>query len=194
MAVGVFSSEFAPALSSPHVRAAMLAKLTIGGEVWRLHAGAGILVADGVEWNGVTDPVSPRVVEISQVDCPDPAQAAAVTLTLTGVDASFIRAVVTDETDIEGEPAELRLAVFDVSTNAQIGTSIALFAPATMTSPEVKRSGPGVRSVSVTLESRWSIRKFAPGGRTTDADQKRRFPGDTICENAGAYFYERWPS
>lgn len=193
MTTGVFPPEVAEMLAAPHVVATILGEFTVSGQVFRLHGGAGVLNAYGKTWYGVTDPTSPRAVSIDAIDCPDPSIAAAVKVTLSGVDAAFVKSMRSDRTGVEGSGAGLYLAVFNPDTMATIGPMVPIFVPAWMTSPTINRAGQGTRDIEVTLESRWANRNFAPGGRLTDADQQQRFPGDTALEFVGGFFQERWP-
>lgn len=193
MTIGVFPPQVAEMLARPHVVATILGEFTVFGQLFRLHGGAGVLQAYGKSWYGVTDPASPRAVAIEAIDCPDPSIAAAVKVTLSGVDAAFVKSMRSDRSGVEGGEAGLYLAVFDPDTMATIGPLVAIFAPAWMTSPTINRAGAGTRDIEVTLESRWANRNFAPGGRLTDADQQQRFYGDTVLEFVGSYFQERWP-
>lgn len=188
----LISTTDAEKLTRPHIARAWFVELDMPDGLLRLHNGVGRVTVAGQEWRGVSDPLGGRLVQIGQVEQPSPGKAASISLTLTGATSTFMKSVWTSRRAIEGRSAVVHFAVFDQETQELIMGPIALFPHGTMTSPVLQRSGLAVRSVSLTVESMWAALNYAPGGRWTDADQRRRYPGDLGLEFCGHKFREQW--
>lgn len=183
-------------LARPHVARAWFGDFDFPDGVLYLHSGEGRLQInrDGkdIEYRGVSDPLSGRLVNISQVEEPRFGAATAVNITLTGVSRDFIAEVFNNGGKIEGRPATLYWAAFDGETQEIITSLVPLFPRGRMSAPSITWQGLGVRYVSLTIENIWASQNFAPNGRWNDADQRRRFPGDRGLQYVGVEVHETW--
>ncbi|WP_083656504.1 hypothetical protein [Mongoliimonas terrestris] len=197
--IGIIPEEYEALLSAPHVVLTVLAHMQFASGELRLHPGTGTLEAGGLEWQGVTDPGQTRVVKIGPVQLPEVNVASKVDLTLTGVDTAFLREtrriVTSRHREVEGRRADLYLAVFRPGTDTAVTPPLPLFTNGRMTAPSFRFDGIGNREVTVGIEGVFSAKNFAPGGRYTTADQRRRYPGttDRFFEYVGAKLSYRWP-
>lgn len=191
--IGLFPGSLLPWLENPTVICTVLARLYLYDGVARLHAGYGSLEVDGDVYLGVSDPGQTRMVQVSAIEEPRPGVASKITLTLSGVDAGFIRTVRSDMSRVEGRRADLMITFWDPATREAIGKPVVWFPYGTMTSPSIRFARPGARDFSLTIESIWSARNFSPAGQISDSDQRRRSPGDSACRNVGGNHIEKWP-
>lgn len=188
--MALFSDGDLTRLQAPHVCRAWFAWLDLpSGEAW-LHSGTGRVTLDGIEWLGVTDPNGGRLLGLSQVVEPRFGQAAAVTLTLTGVSSEFLNSFWSSRREVEGRSAKVWWVALDQETQEVLIPRKLLFARGRMTSPKISTRGVGGRTASLTIESLWSTRNFPPGGRWSPADQKRRYPGDKGLDFVGVDIVE----
>jgi hypothetical protein len=180
-------------LQRPHIARAWFARLDLPSGIAYLHSGVGRVTIDGQDWIGVSDPISGRLVSLSQVEEAAFGQAAAITIVLSGANREFIASVHATAREIEGRPADIYWAAFDGETQ-QIwaGGLKKLFPRGRMTSATIQWSGIGQRAVSLTIENIWQAQNFAPGGRWTSADQRRRWPGDRGLDYIGVEITENW--
>lgn len=194
--IGLFDAWFISAVSGPSVGLALLARIDLAERVARFHNGAGRLVArTGETFLGLADPGETRLVAIGAVEEPRPGVAAAVEITLTGCDVTFVRTLRADGAAFEGRTATLMIQAFDPSDGALIGEPVAIF-DGQMSVPEIRRPSREQIDLRVTIESAfWSGRAVATWGMVSDADQKRRYPGegDSIGRQVGASYSTRWP-
>lgn len=181
----VFSPTDIERLARPHVARAWFAELDLPSGLARLHNGVGRVSVGGYEWLGVTDPLGGRMVAVTGVEEPVFGQAAAVMITLTGANKAFLQSVHATARQIEGRDASIYWAAFDGETQQILIEPKLLFPRGKMTAPAIQWTGIGVRLVTLTIESIWSAKNFAPGGRWNAADQKRRYPGDRGGEFIG---------
>jgi hypothetical protein len=189
----LFSEDELAFLTRPHIARAWFLSLELPSGVSYLHSGVGRVTIDGQEWLGVSDPLSGRLVSLTQVEEPQFGAAAAVTIVLSGASRDFIASVHATARQIEGRSADLYWAAFDGETQTIWSAGLKkLFARGRMTSPSIQWQGIGVRTVSLTIENIFQAQNFAPGGRWTDADQKRRWPGDEGLEYIGVEISEQW--
>lgn len=179
-------------LARPHVARLWFAELDLPQGISYLHSGTGRVEIDGQEWIGVSDPLSGRLVGMSQVEEPAFGQAAAVTLALSGANREFIRSVHATAREIEGRSAELYWAAFDGETQDILIGLTPLFPHGRMTSPSIQWSGLGRRTVSITIENIFAAQNFPPGGRWNHAGQVQRYPGDFGLEYVGVEISETW--
>lgn len=184
-----FSPTDAARLAAPHVARAWLAVLDLPAGTVYLHSGVGTVTVMGHDWLGVADPGNAaRLVAVDQIKEPRFGAAAAVTFTLAGVTAEFMRSI--RLTNVEGRAAEVYWAAFDPEDGQVIGSPVLLFPRGRMTAPSRKRQGIGTRIVSLTVENVWSGLNYAPGGRWNQADQRRRYPGDKGLDFVGVTVVE----
>lgn len=188
----LFSAEEIDALGAPHVARAWFAMLDLPSGVARLHSGAGRIMAGGFEWRGVSDPIGGRLVSLAGVEEPAFGQAAAVTITLTGADRSFLQSVHATRRQIEGRPANIYWCAFDGETQKPLMELKGLFTRGRMSSPSLQWSGLGARTVSLTVENIWAAQNFAPGRKWNPADQQRLYPGDKGLDYVGQKVSENW--
>ncbi len=186
----LFSDTDLARLTAPHICRAWFVWLDLpAGAAW-LHSGTGRVTVDDIEWLGVTDPTGGRLLALSQVVEPRFGQAAAVTLTLTGVSAEFLAEFWSGRSAIEGRSARIWWAAIDQETQEIVIPRKLLFARGRMTSPKISTRGVSGRTASLTIESLWSTRNFPPGGRWNPADQRRRYPGDKGLDFVGVDIVE----
>lgn len=179
-------------LARPHISRAWFAALDLVQGISYLHSGTGRVTIDGVEWRGVSDPLSGRLVGISQVEEPAFGQASAVTLTLSGANREFIQSVHATAREIEGRQADIYWAAFDGESQTIILGLKKLFPRGRMTSPAIHWTGINQRTVSVTIENIFASQNFPPGGRWNHAGQLQRYPGDLGLEYVGVDISETW--
>lgn len=179
-------------LARPHVARAWFGEFDFPDGVKYLHSGTGQVTIAGHEYSGVADPLSGRLVSIGQVEEPQFGQAAAVTIVLSGASKAFIQSVHATARETEGRAAKISWAAFDGETQQILTALIPLFPRGKMSAPSIHWQGIGQRYVSITVENVWSSQNFAPGGRWTPADQRRRFPGDLGLNFVGVKVTENW--
>jgi hypothetical protein len=188
----VLSAADMELLARPHVARSWFAQLDLPSGMHYLHSDVGRVTIDGIEWLGVSDPLSGRFVALSQVEEPSFGQAPAITITLSGANREFIQSVHATAREIEGRPANIYWAAFDGETQQIIIGLKKLFPLGRMTSPSIQWSGIGQRTVSITIESAFATQNFAPGGRWNMAGQLQRYPGDVGLEYVGVEITEYW--
>lgn len=188
----IISAADAATLAGPHIARAWFAVLDLPSGTTYLHSGTGRKTVSGQEYRGVSDPVGGRLVSVSQVDEPQFGQAASVQITLTGVDAAFIREVKSTAREIEGRSATLYWAAFDGETQVLKTTLIPVFPFGRMTAPSISWQGIGIRAVTITVESIWQAKNFPPGGRWNPAGQRARYAGDKGLDFVGVEITEYW--
>jgi hypothetical protein len=187
------SDADAELLARPHVARAWFGVFDLPFGVLHVHSGVGRVVVGGKVYRGVTDPCGGRLVAVSQVDEPQFGQAASVTITLTGVNREFLKELKDSARDLEGRSANIYWAAFDAETQRLLTALIPVFPFGRLTSPAITWQGVGQRTVTLTVESIWQAKNFAPGGRWSPADQRRRYPGDLGLDFMGVNISENWP-
>lgn len=188
----IFDATHAAFLSRPHVARAWLARLDLPSGIAHLHSGVGRVSLYGETWSGIGDPTGARMLSLGEIVEPRFGAAAALTIVLSGVDAVFFKSVWTARGDLEGRAADVWFQIFDPETATIACPRVKLFPKGRITSPKLAREGLGKRTVSLTIESIWAAKNFAPGGRWSPADQKRRFPGDKGLDFVGVDITEQW--
>jgi hypothetical protein len=179
-------------LASPYVARAWFLALDLPSGISRLHSGVGRVSVGGHEWRGVTDPIGGRLVSMSAVEEPAFGAAAKIDITLTGADRAFITSVRESAREIKGRPADLYWAAFDGETQEVVIGLKKLFPRGRMTSPSIRWAGPGLRTVTLGIESLWSAQNFAPGGKWNGAGQRKLYPGDKGLDFVGVKISENW--
>lgn len=157
-----------------------------------LHSGIGRTTIAGTQYKGVSDPIGGRFVSVGQIDEPQFGQAASAAITLSNADRTFLQDVRATAREIEGRVANIYFAAFDGETQALLTALIPLFPFGRMTSPSLSWQGIGMRLVTLTIESLFQAKNFAPGGRWNPADQQRRYPGDKGLDYVGQKIAETW--
>lgn len=188
----IISQTDAAKLRRPHVARAWFGQFDFPDGMKYLHSGTGRVQVGGHEYLGVSDPISGRMVSVAQVEEPQFGQAAAVALVMSGASKAFIQSVHATAREIEGRSATLLWAAFDAETQEIITPLIPLFPRGRMSAPAIHHQGIGIRYVAITIENIWSAQNFAPGGRWSPADQRRRFPGDKGLDFVNVKVSENW--
>ena len=157
----------------------------------RFHSGVGSITVDGRDWVGVTDPIMGMVAAVETVREPRIGEAAGAQLVLQGANVEFLRSVHATKREIEGRTANLYFAVFDAETATIIGRLIPQILNGYMSSPTILEQGIGVRTVSLTIETMWSSKNFAPGNKWNGAGQRKLFPNDKGLDFVGQKIVEQ---
>jgi hypothetical protein len=198
--IGIFPASYQSRLAADNVTYTILADLQFQSGRMRLHPGTGVLTVGGFDWIGCGDPGGNRLIEIGSVELPTVGVAAVVELRMSGINVEFLRGVrrvlAENYREVEGRRADLYFAVFYPETVTPIGNPIPFFTDARMTAPSFKMEGPNSRTVTLSVEGIFSAKNFAPNGRHTEADQRRRYPGaqDRFHQYVGANLSLRWPT
>lgn len=187
----VFTQDELEPLRALHVDRAWFVELDLPDGLARLHNGVGRVSVGGKEWRGVSDPTTAQLVQISAVEEPRFGQAVSVNITLSGANKAFLQSVHTTRKEIEGRRADVFWAAFNGETGEVLIGPKKLF-PGRMTSPVIQWQDIGIRTVSLTIESLWSGDNYPFGGRWSDADQRRRYPGDKGLMFVGQEVQEKW--
>lgn len=179
--MGLFPDTIARALGGGRVQCANLALFDFASGPMRLWGGNGMLKTnDGAEWQGLGEWVG-----ISGIEQAVNGEAPEATFTLSGVDAEVIR-LARDEFDSEvrGRLVRLYIQFFGVDDPDDPDNQRPLDLPYPIWAGrclapgfEIPPDG-GDRSISVRVESLFSLRSRPRYAMNTDRDQQRRFPGD----------------
>lgn len=164
-------------LSGPHVARNWFLELDLPSGASYLHSGVGRYTIESKEWRGVSDPIGGRLVSLEGIEEARFGQATAITVTLSGANREFLKSVHDTARQLEGRPANLYFAVFDTET-AELLLGLKRMFPGKMTAPEIAWGGVGIRTVSLTIESRWAGQNYPFLGKWTPAGQRKRYPGD----------------
>ncbi len=167
-----------PRLTGLHVCRAWFVEMDLPAGTARFHNGTGTQTVAGVEWHGVSDPIGGRMAVVQSVREPYLGEASAAQITLIGADPTFLRSIHDIRNDIEGRACSIKFGVFDQESQTMIGGFFDLIPRGFLSAPVMHRSGIGVCVVTLTVESMWGAKNFAPGGRWNGAGQRERFPGD----------------
>lgn len=179
-------------LEAPHIARAWFLELDLPDGPVRMHSGTGRVDIGGHTWTGVTDPIGRQLVGIDAVEEPRFGQAVAVNIVMSGVNREFFREVHRLAREMEGRKANIYFAVFDAETERPWEPGLIRMFPGRISSPALRWEGIGVRTIAVTIESLWSSQNYQFGGKWTDGDQRRRYPGDKGLQYVGVKVYERW--
>lgn len=173
-------------LSGPNIHRAWFLELDLPSGWSYLHSGVGRFTISSKEWRGVSDPIGGRLVSFSRVEEGRFGQATAIKVTLSGANREFLRSIHTTAAEIEGRNANLYFGVFDAETQT-INTDIGLkrVFPGLMSSPELEWGGAGLRTASITLESRWAGLRFPLNQKWNAAGQRKRYAGDKGLDLVG---------
>lgn len=171
-------------LSGPHVARNWFLDLDLPTGRSYLHSGAGRITMDGKEWRGISDPIGGRLVSLDGIEEARFGQATAITITLSGANRAFLKSVHDTALAIEGREAILYFSVFDTETAELLLGPQRMF-PGKMTAPEIIWGGIGMRTVSITIESRWAGQNYPFLGMWSPAGQRKRFPFDKGLDRIG---------
>jgi hypothetical protein len=188
--MAAFSDADRAWLRAPHIARAWFGYFDLpSGAAW-LHNGVGRVTVNGQEYRGVTDPVGGQLVHISAVEDPRFGQAAKVDIVIGGVNAAFFGSMKDNARELEGRVARLTWGLFDPETGEM--RMFRTLMPGRMTSPTLHRKGVSERYISLGIESFWQAQNYPFGGKWTDADQRRRYPGDKGLQFVGQKVHEIW--
>jgi hypothetical protein len=163
---------FAAALESGFFMPFFALEITFISKTFYLWSGPYPLTFNGQTWQGTAD-----LGTVSSVTEKTSVEAVGSTVTLSGVDQSILEESL-DDVQL-GAPAIIYFGAIDPSTGQALGSPCTLFSglvdkPTVVYGPDTKCS------ISVNLES-WLIRLSAGSMRRyTSADQRLRFPTDTL--------------
>lgn len=174
---GPFSETIAAALAGERVVAAWLYHFAFVGAPMRTWTGDGILEAGGQQWLGT------KLISVSALEQAANGEAPLTTFTLSGVDPETNQATAQETDRVREQPVTAYLQYFAGPGDSMIPTDdpVPLWR-GIMKSVQFKATGPTQRQISVSAESRFSLRSRPRHGALTDRDQQARFPGDRFCE------------
>lgn len=189
--LGLYSEEQAARAREPGTIRALLVVMELEGETLRLHPGWGWLRIDGEWYYGVSDAERTRVVTISSIEDSTEETAPIVYLTMTGVDADFVRDTLENVDAIRGRPAHIYNVLFD-DDHQPIGSKVAMLEDGKLTAPRPAASY-GKNAISIGIEGPWSAKNFAPGLSYSPASHEARHPGDHVSRFINSVIREEWP-
>ncbi len=195
--LGLFPQWFCREAARRAIGRAVLVRMHFDDGVERYHNGQGRLVTqDGERFLGVGDAGGTRVVSIGAIQEARAGVASTVDIMLSGVDLAFWREVYRAGDTWEGVPVDILIQLFEPSGQALIGLPQIIFEGA-LSVPSLLRPRGDLRQITLTVESDlWSSRAVAVYGTLSDADQKRRSPGDSALQYIGENGPDnqtRWP-
>ncbi len=182
-------------LEGREIGVATLVEMSFRSGVALVWTGRGDLQAAGATWKGVGD-----LVRISDVTPIVDLSAAQLTLTLSGDMPEMLRIIELSASgmeEVEGRYIRLWMQFFDVSGGAfaRLDEPVIAFV-GTMRNIRWVLEGAGMFHASLISESPFVGRRQAANGLLTDAEQKRRFPGDKGLEFVSTVAEQRplWPT
>lgn len=176
-------------LTAPHVARLWFAEVSLPDGLRSYHNGVGRVTAGDHQWIGVTDP-SGQVVAVNTIQNVRFGQASVVTIVIAGANAAFFKYMYDEARAIEGRPARIYMAIFDQETEEP--GPLHLIFDGRLSRPVIHRQGIGVRYVTVNTEDRWQSQNYPFGGKWSDADQQRRYPGDKGLQYVGVTVKEQF--
>ena len=157
------------------LRMAHLVRLDFASQTMWVWDGVGPLrTIDGQVWQGIG-----QLGQISDVDRAL-VSAAAPTLTLSGVDPGLIAKTLAASAETKGRPARIFEQYFDNDTLQPIDGPLVLYA-GVMDRMTVTASGPGTRSITVSLVTLLYNRRRPAFAYLSDRSQQKLHPGDLGC-------------
>lgn len=195
--MGLFPETIAHALSGGRVDVAWLVRFDFTSETMRLWNGNGQLeTVDGAVWEGIG-----QLGGVSGIEQAVNGEAPQATFTLSGIDADIMRLARDEfEAQVKGRLVYVLIQFFGVDDEDDPDNQRPLDAPYSLwcgriLSPTFTLDANGERSVSIAAESLFSLRSRPNYAMYTDADQRRRFPGDRGFEFVGSLINKvvTWP-
>lgn len=152
----------------------------------RVWEGDGPLDRGGHTWRGMghrQDKTGNPLQSIDGLEQAVSGTAPQLTLTLSGVDPTVVKAAKADTDEIEGRPLTIEIGFFDATKPGLVPLD-GLMPLGTwfMQKPSFVATGPALRTITLPCETLFAQRSRAPFGMLTDRDQQRRFPGDKALE------------
>lgn len=195
--MGLFPETIAHALAGGRVDVAWLVRFDFTSETLRLWTGNGLLTtADDEQWKGIG-----QLGGLSGIEQAVNGEAPQATFTLSGIDADIMRLARDEfEAQVKGRPVYVLIQFFgvddedDPDNQRPLDSPYALWSARCLT-PTFVIEETGERSVSLSAESLFSLRSRPNYAMYTDADQRRRFPGDRGFEFVGSLVNKvvTWP-
>lgn len=185
--MSLFPETIARALGGGKVEAANLVKFDFASEAMRLWRDYGPLrTNDGAIWQGVG-----TLGNISGIEQAINGEAPEATVTLSGIDADVMH-LARDEfaSEVRGRMARVYVQFFGVEDDDDRDNQRVLDRPFPIWGGRMLRPTfavdrqTGERSVTISMESLFSLRSRPRYAMYTDRDQDRRFPGDKGFEFA----------
>jgi hypothetical protein len=189
--MAIFTAEDLDRLARPHVGRAYFLEADLPSGMAYLHNGVGRFTMSGHTWQGVTSPLGTQLVYLSAIEEPRFGVATSVQIIISGANQAFFKSMHDTARELEGRSAKLYWAMFDGETK-EILIGPKLLFEGFMSSPTTGWEAIGVRTVGITIESKWEAQNFPFGGRWNDADQQRRYPGDKGLIYVGQDVTEQW--
>lgn len=189
-----FTAEQVALLAAGTVRWAWLAEAEFKSETVWLWAGDRILDFGGKEWRPTYGSV-----QVAGLGFSGEALSRQVTFSLPGTDATLLPLALAETEEADQQPLRLSLLFFGEDWQP-IGGLIPIMPFGVMQPPRIDRSevigaeGP-TQTITLPVENLFYNRARPPNGRYTDTDQKRRHPGDRICEFTPSLTFKSiaWP-
>lgn len=182
------SAVVTAALAGRIVRAALLCEFFFVSSTERTWPGHYELTADGKTWRGLgvmltVDGLRTRADLAAEV----------LTFKMSGVDAALVTIAKNSATEVPNQPCNVYLQFFDEAW-APLDDPI-LLKSAEMDVMSYVTTGPSKRDISLTAESIFVARNFAPYAYYTDRDQNKRVTGDRGLELVGTLNFKvvTWP-
>lgn len=197
--MGLFPETIAHSLAGGRVTFSWLVKFDFTSETIRLWTnGYGLLkTADGAKWEGTG-----RLGAVSGIEQAINGEAPQATFTLSGIDAEIMR-LARDEfvAEVKGRLVYVLIQFFgvddpeDPDNQRPLDSPFSLWCGRCLTPTFTLDSVTGERSVSIAAESIFTLRSRPNYALYTDADQRRRFPGDRGFEFVGSLVNKvvTWP-
>jgi hypothetical protein len=151
----------------------------------------GRVIADGQEWEGVSDTFGERIAFVQTIDAPALGTAPAYQFGVLAADVAFMKYILTNARLIEGTPAELFMGVFDGETGEQV-IGLKTLVKGRLSSARTFWSGIGERAVSVIIEGLLQGKNYSYDGRWSSAGHRRKYPGDKGADFIGVTVSELW--
>ncbi len=183
--MAIFDAAGAAALRGLTITAEILTFFDFASAPQRIHAGFGTLRAGGYDWQGLGG-----LGSVSDIESAVGGIAPVVTFTLEGVGPEVANDVVNAKTEVKGRDCAVYLQLYDPALNP-------LGAPYTLYRGVMDRlihtADANTWTVQLTAETKFSRRGLPPFGNLTNADQQRRYPGDSGLFDIAAMVNRRRP-
>lgn len=181
---GVFPAADVEVLRRWHVGPAFFLELELPSGTRRFWDGAGNILADGHEWEGVTDAFGDRAVFVETFDAPELGTAPAVLIPIAAASTEFMAYMRGNDRVLEGVRATIYMSAFDSETGEQAFPLRALF-PGFISGIKTRWEGVGLRTVFITLESILHGKNFTYGQEWSSTATRRRNAGDSGGDEIG---------
>lgn len=173
-------------LRNGSIAEAVLCWMDFGTGAKRWWAGFGPLTHAGYDWQGTGD-----VIQISDLTTSYQMSADPVTITMAAT-AEMLALVRTQAANVRGRTVVIYSQLFSTVQSGLVGPWQPLGQPMALFSGSMgriitRKSGAGMRQISLQCEGLWTRRNAPPRGLLTDRDQQARHPGDRGLDRVGLY-------